>query len=45
MPTQASNSAVTIALEKQREEERLRDILLAVEQLFRREENAVAFLC
>jgi hypothetical protein len=44
MPNQASNSAIVIALKKQREDERVRDILLAVEQLFQREEKAVDFV-
>lgn len=44
MPTQSQDSAITISLKKHREDERVRDILLAVEQLFHREENAVAFV-
>ena len=44
MPKQSSNSAITIALKKYREDERVRDILLAVEQLFQREEKAVDFV-
>ncbi|NJN61485.1 MAG: hypothetical protein HC795_08130 [Coleofasciculaceae cyanobacterium RL_1_1] len=44
MPNQASNSAITIAIKKYREDERVRDILLAVEQLFQREEKAVDFV-
>jgi len=44
MPNQASNSAIAIALKKYREDERLHDILLAVEQLFQREEKAVDFV-
>jgi hypothetical protein len=44
MPNQSSNSAITIALKKHREDERVRDILLALEQLFHREERAVDFV-
>ncbi len=44
MPNKSQDSAITISLKKHREDERVRDILLAVEQLFYREENAVAFV-
>lgn len=44
MPTQSRDSAITLSLKKHREDERVRDILIAVEQLFHREEQAVAFV-
>jgi len=44
MPSEPNHSAITIALKKEREDERVRDVQLSVEQLFLREEQTVDFV-
>ncbi|MGD1903753.1 MAG: hypothetical protein ACFB9N_16110 [Geitlerinemataceae cyanobacterium] len=44
MSPESKNSAITIALEQQREDERVRDVQISVEQMFLREEQTVDFV-